>query len=140
MGIPTCIPPRPIARRSAAKLEDLELEVSNYGADFWGILARRQATQTRRKYKDAFKRNLEFCLDIGGDSIRVDTAVGSIAGGRQGRRSRRRYVDDLAGPAAISPPQSEVELYWEFEPGFIINKPSEIATPDRRCRRVRISS
>ena len=77
------------------------------------------------KYKDAFKRNLEFCLDIGGDSIRVDTAVGAWPAGDRGA-IWRRYVSawrDCSDLAA----KSGVDLYWEFEPGFIINKPSDVA-------------
>jgi sugar phosphate isomerase/epimerase len=106
------------------KLADLGLEVSNYGADFWGI-SLGASDADAEKYKDAFKRNLEFCLDIGGDSIRVDTAVGAWPAGDH-NAIRGRYVaawrecSDLAA-------KSGVDVYWEFEPGFIINKPSEVA-------------
>ena len=82
-GIPTSIRRRRNGRSFEGKLDDLNLEVSNYGADFWGI-SPAASDADAGKYKDAFKRNLEFCLDIGGDSIRVDTAVGDVAGGRRG--------------------------------------------------------
>jgi sugar phosphate isomerase/epimerase len=123
-GHPDLYPSKTERKELKGKLDDLGLAVSNFGADFWGIsLAASDADAA--KYKDVFRRNLEFCLDIGGDSIRVDTAVGHWPPGDRGA-IRDRYVatwqecSDLAGAA-------NVDLYWEFEPGFIINRPSDVA-------------
>jgi len=106
------------------KLSDLGLEVSNYGADFWGI-SLGASDADAEKYKDVFKRNLEFCLDIGGESIRVDSAVGAWPAGdhntiRERYAAAWRECSDLAA-------KSGIDIYWEFEPGFIINKPSDVA-------------
>ena len=76
MGIRICTLRNPTVWLCGRKLADLGLEVSNFGADFWGI-SLGDSDANMEKYKDAFRRNLEFCLDIGGDSIRVDTAVGA---------------------------------------------------------------
>jgi sugar phosphate isomerase/epimerase len=123
-GHPDLYPKKSDRNALRMNLADLGLEVSNYGADFWGI-SLGASDADMEKYKDTFKRNLEFCLDIGGDSIRVDSAVGTWPAGDR-HAIRQRYVaawrecSDLAA-------KSGVELYWEFEPGFIINKPSDVA-------------
>jgi len=123
-GHPDQFPSKAERKDLKSKLDDLKLEVSNYGADFWGV-SPGASDADAEKYRDAFERNLEFCLDVGCNSIRVDTAVGKWPDGNRDA-IWNRYADvwqkcsDLA--AAVN-----VELYWEFEPGFIINKPSEIA-------------
>jgi sugar phosphate isomerase/epimerase len=123
-GHPDLYPTKSDRKTLRTKLGDLGLEVSNYGADFWGI-SLGASDVDMEEYKDAFKRNLEFCVDIGGDSIRVDSAVGTWPAGDRSA-IRGRYVaawKDCSDLAA----KSGIELYWEFEPGFIINKPNDIA-------------
>lgn len=105
------------------KLKDHNLEVSNYGADFWGIPLGASDADAR-KYEEAFKRNLEFAVDVGADSIRVDTVTGAYPAGDHAS-IWRRYVSTWRNCAHLAA-EAKVEIYWEFEPGFIINKPSEI--------------
>jgi sugar phosphate isomerase/epimerase len=105
------------------KLKDHGLEISNYGADFWGIPLGASDLKAR-KYEDAFKRNLEFALDVGADSIRVDTVTGAYPPGDRAA-IWRRYVATWRNCARLAA-AAKIDIYWEFEPGFIINKPSEI--------------
>ena len=123
-GHPDQYPSKASRQSLRAKLSDLNLAISNYGADFWGIPLGASDADAGT-YEESFKRNLEFCLDIGCDSIRVDTVVGKWPEGDRAAVWRRyvsiwRKCSDLAA-------KSNVQLFWEFEPGFIINKPSEIA-------------
>jgi sugar phosphate isomerase/epimerase len=122
-GHPDDYPTKASRNELRKKFDDLNLEISNYGADFWGIpIAASDADA--RNYKDAFKRNLEFCLDVGADSIRVDSVSDKYPDADR-ERVWQRYVStwrDCSREAAAA----NVDLYWEFEPGFIINKPSEI--------------
>ena len=69
-GHPDQYPTKPDRKELKAKLDDHNLAVSNYGADFWGIPLGASDADVK-KYEDAFKRNLEFCLDMGCDSIRA---------------------------------------------------------------------
>jgi sugar phosphate isomerase/epimerase len=81
-----------------SKLDDHGLEVSNYGADFWGIpLGASDADAAR--YREAFRRNLEFCVDIGCDSIRVDT-VSEHVPDTEPAALWRRYVETWQACAA----------------------------------------
>lgn len=106
-------------------LADFNLEISNYGADFWGVPLGASDVEARR-YEEAFKRNLEFSLDVGARSIRVDTVVDRYPEGDR-KAIRDRYVSTwrrCSEWAAVD----GVGLYWEFEPGFIVNKPSEVVS------------
>ena len=123
-GHPDQYPTKTDRKELKAKLDDHNLAVSNYGADFWGIPLGASDADVK-KYEDAFKRNLEFCLDMGCDSIRVDTAVGRWPAGDRAA-IWRRYVTTWQNCSKLAA-KSNVDLYWEFEPGFIINKPSDIA-------------
>jgi sugar phosphate isomerase/epimerase len=123
-GHPDLYPSKADRKALRSKLDDLGLEVSNYGADFWGI-SLAASDSDAEKYKDVFERNLEFCLDIGGDSIRVDTAVGTWPAGDKAA-TWRRYAKTWQECSQLAA-KSDVELYWEFEPGFIINKPGDVA-------------
>jgi sugar phosphate isomerase/epimerase len=123
-GHPDQYPTNVDRKELRSKIEDAGLEISNYGADFWGISPGASDAEAT-KYAEAFKRNLEFCLDMGADSIRVDTSVGTWPPGDH-NAIRDRYVRVWKACSALAA-KSGVDLYWEFEPGFIINKPSDVA-------------
>jgi sugar phosphate isomerase/epimerase len=123
-GHPEDYPTAESRRALRDKLAALRLVISNYGADFWGIPLG-EDDRTAMKYEEAFKRNLDFCLDVGADSIRVDTVVDKYPPGDHGK-VRERYVSTWRRCAELAG-KAKVDIYWEFEPGFIINKPSEVA-------------
>ncbi len=113
------------ARRHLVRfLRDNRLEVSGYAADFSSVNP--VETANREKYLDAFARNVEMCADIGSPSVRVDTvaAPGSISDGDYGRAFDA--LADVWRSAASIAQQSGIRVVWEFEPGFVFNKPSEI--------------
>lgn len=105
-------------------LGDHKLGVSGYAADFTG--ANPTAPSSKARYLELFRRNLEVCVDIGSPSIRVDSvaAPGSIPDpDYQAAFSRVAEAwNEAAGIAA----DARVRLVWEFEPGFVFNKPSEV--------------
>lgn len=113
------------SRREVVRLlEGLELGVSGYAADFTSVNP--TVAGNRQKYLDLFQRNVEMCVDIGSPAIRVDSgaAPGSIpAADYQPAFARLADVwRDAAGIAA----KAGVRMVWEFEPGFVFNKPSEV--------------
>lgn len=113
------------SRRELARfLQDHNLGVSGYAADFSTINP--TAEGNRGRYLDLFRRNVELCADIGSPAIRVDTvaAPGSVRN-RDYQATFDRLADtwrEAAGMAA----GAGVRMVWEFEPGFLFNKPSEI--------------
>ncbi len=105
-------------------LNDNRLAVSGYAADFSSVNPVHEGN--RQKYLDLFACNVEMCKDVGSPAIRVDSvaAPGSIAD-REYEASFDRLAEiwrDAAGQAR----KSGVVLVWEFEPGFVFNKPSEV--------------
>ncbi len=117
--------PTKASRREVVKLlEDLNLGVSGYAGDLTSVNPTVEGN--KQKYLDVFQRNLEMCADIGSPSIRVDTvsAPGSIPEAEY--ESAMHRVADVWHSAAELAGQSHVKVVWEFEPGFVFNKPSEV--------------
>ena len=111
-------------------LKDNHLGVSGYAADFSSVNP--VAPGNKQKYLDLFKRNVQMCVDIGSPAIRVDSvaAPGSIAD-----RDYAASFDRLAGlwrEAAGIAQDAGIRMNWEFEPGFVFNKPSEVVTMHQR--------
>ena len=105
------------------EIDDLGLGISGYAADFRGAAPAEVKTQ---EYLDVVKRNLEFCARLGIDVLRVDTITPPIA---MSDDEYRRKFDQLATAwraAAEECAKQDALMVWEFEPGFWLNKPSEV--------------
>jgi len=117
--------PTAASRRDLARLlEDYHLGVSGYAADFTTVNV--VIPENRERYLDLFRRNLEMAVAIGSPALRVDSvaAPGSIRA-----RDYQAALSHLAGvwhQAAEIAAQAGVRVVWEFEPGFVFNKPSEV--------------
>jgi sugar phosphate isomerase/epimerase len=123
--------PTPESRKELVKfLKDHHLGVSGYAADFSSVNP--VAEDNKQKYLDLFKRNVQMCVDVGSPAIRVDSvaAPGSIAD-----QDYAASFDRLAGiwrEAAGIAQAAGIRLNWEFEPGFVFNKPSEVVSMHQR--------
>lgn len=121
----------PQSRREVARfLRDHNLGVSGYSPDL--TLVNPVSEGNRRKYLEAFRRNVEMCADIGSPMIRVDpvAAPGSIEAKDYGAA-----FDRVAGTwreAAEIAQDGGIRVAWEFEPGFVFNKPSEVLAMHER--------
>jgi len=103
------------------------LEVSGLAADFW--FAPGPGTDEAQKgnlYLNLFKKNLQLALDLGAPGLRVDTV--SPPDGPKGvdRKTASRRIAELWRACAAIAEEHGVKLVWEFEPGFFLNKPSEV--------------
>ena len=117
-------------REKRAKLRkevaDHGLKFSALAADLWS--QKLLTVEDSGPYIAAFAKNLFFAEDLGIDTIRVDT-VEPITVVQQGQvtpeKAFERAVNafDLCSKLAA---QRGINICWEFEPGFPINKPSEI--------------
>lgn len=103
------------------------LEVSGIAADFWATPGpATDEAQENNLYINLFKKNLQLCLDLGAPAIRVDTVNGPDgAPGVDRETAWKRLVENWRECAGIAEPFG-VKVVWEFEPGFMFNKPSEI--------------
>jgi sugar phosphate isomerase/epimerase len=105
-------------------LRDHDLEVSGYAANFSAVNP--MAEGAGRSYLDLFHRAVELCVDIGSPAIRVDTVLepGAVSGDDYLAAANR--LASLWAESAEIAARSQVKMAWEFEPGFLFNKPSEI--------------
>ncbi len=113
------------SRREVVRLlQDLGLGISGYAADLTSVNPTAEGNE--EKYLDLFRRNLEMCADIGSPSIRVDTvsAPGSIPDADYEAAMER--VAEVWRGAAEAAAGAGIRVVWEFEPGFVFNKPSEV--------------
>jgi len=100
------------------------LGVSGYSANFSSVNP--CVRENRARYLDLFRRNLEMCVDLGSPVIRVDagSAPGSIDDSDYAAAMER--LAEVWRDAAAAAEVAGVRVAWEFEPGFVFNKPSEV--------------
>lgn len=117
--------PGPPARAGLrAMLADLGLGISGYSSDLGAHSP--TVPGNRKGYLEEFRRQVELCHDIGSPMIRVDssTAPGSVPDEDYDACFHR--LAELWRDCADEARQAGVLMAWEFEPGFIFNKPSEV--------------
>jgi sugar phosphate isomerase/epimerase len=108
-----------------AMLDELGLARSGYACDQYATDPSEAAHKDR--YLDRFARNLEMCSDLGIAGIRVDTvAPPNKYSNAADHESAKGRVTEVFHAAAQKAQEAGVKLHWEFEPGFLFNKPSEI--------------
>jgi len=80
------------------------------------------------------RRNVQMAVDIGSPTLRVDTvsAPGSLPEDEY-EASFHRLSRIWADGAEIAQ-NAGVRLVWEFEPGFVFNKPEEIVRMHQEVR------
>lgn len=116
-----------------AKRQKLRKEVADHGLAFSGLAAdlwaqKLWSVEDQGPFIAAFAKNVFFAEDLGIDTIRVDTVepITRVAElGIDPKRIFDRCVQafDLCSKLAAD---RGIKICWEFEPGFPINKPSEI--------------
>ena len=107
---------------------------SGLAADLWS--ERLITAPDDSSYMNTFRKNLEFCNDLGIDVIRVDTTEDpGVLGPIEGEAPQEQTVDydvalkrvaDTWRRCAQEAADAGVRVVWEFEPGFAFNKPSDI--------------
>jgi sugar phosphate isomerase/epimerase len=102
--------------------DDAGLGISGIGAPFIS-----PSTSGRQRYLDVLKGHLDMCDEMGSAVLRVDTVdpPTRLPGGMD-YDSCFSTVAAIWHDAAEISAQRGVKLVWEFEPGFIFNKPSEV--------------
>ncbi|MFQ6097062.1 MAG: sugar phosphate isomerase/epimerase family protein [Armatimonadota bacterium] len=109
-----------------SKLADHRLEPCGYAANLYDYPPASDDPTIRQGWLDCFKENAEFCVDVGIPAIRVDTANGPpLLEGVSYEDCWNRVVSAFHSGAQIAQ-DAGIKLVWEFEPGFMFNKPSEI--------------
>jgi len=100
------------------------LAFSGLAADLWG--QKLINTQDTGPYMACFRKNLQFCLDLGIRGIRVDTISPPTIFDQVDAETARRRVVQTWKQCAREAADKGIYVTWEFEPGFAFNKPSDI--------------
>ena len=125
--------PGPDTCETREKRAKLRKEVADHGLKFSALAAdlwsqKMLTVEDSGPFIAAFAKNVMFADDLGIDCIRVDT-VEPITVVQQGQVTPEKAFEravkafDLCAKLAA---QRNIRVCWEFEPGFPINKPSEI--------------
>lgn len=106
-------------------IADAGLEVSAFVVSQYDVDPTEEANKQR--YLDKFARHLELASAIGAKDLRVDTVAPpekySADADRQAAMGR---VTEVFQAAAEQAQAAGARIHWEFEPGMLFNKPSEI--------------
>lgn len=107
---------------------------SGLAADLWS--EKLISAETPDSYLNTFRKNLQFCNDLGIEVIRVDTTEDPGILGRVGDEPEAAVqvpydtalerVANTWRQCAQEAADRGVRVVWEFEPGFAFNKPSDI--------------
>jgi len=113
-------------QRNACKkqLKDIGLEWSGLAADLWS--QHLIDTDDNSAYVECFRKNLQFCVDLGIPAIRVDSVQPPTIFGKIDPDTARQRVVKTWKVCAAEAADKGVRVAWEFEPGFAFNKPSDI--------------
>jgi sugar phosphate isomerase/epimerase len=77
-------------------------------------------------YLNTFRKNLQFCVDLGIPAIRVDAVQPPDIFDKVDPKTALKRIVKTWKVCAVESEGAGVRLTWEFEPGFAFNKPSEI--------------
>lgn len=116
--------PNTSAKRKELKkiLDDNHLAICGVAAPFPS-----PATTKPEAYLDVVKQHLEMCGEMGIPKLRVDCVDGptAVPGGMDYEKAFGTIASVWNRSADLCAKQ-KVKLIWEFEPGFFLNKPSEV--------------
>lgn len=106
------------------QLKKAGLAFSGLAANLWG--EKLINTDDNSKYIAEFRKNLDFCVDMGIPGIRVDCVQPPTIFDEVDEKTARERVVKTWKVCARDAADKGVYVTWEFEPGFAFNKPSDI--------------
>lgn len=121
---PDDLPDKEQRNRCSAQMEKLGLGWSGLAANLWA--EHLIDAEDNTSYLATFRKNLQFCVDLGIPAIRVDTVQPPTIFDTVDTETARKRVVDTWKICAAESADANVRLTWEFEPGFAFNKPSDI--------------
>lgn len=121
---PDNMPEKAQRQKIKQQMADLGLEFSGLAANLWG--EHLLDAEDNTPYLECFRKNLQFCVDLGIPAIRVDavqppTIFDQVDYDTVLDRAVRTWKICAAEAA-----DKGIRVAWEFEPGFAFNKPSDI--------------
>ena len=119
-------------REVAASIGDNGLRVSGYDADF--SMVNPVVAGNSDRYLELFRRNLEMAVALGSPSIRVDSVAAPGSIDAPAYDNAFHLVAEVWRECADLAAKANLRLVWEFEPGFVFNKPHEVVRMHQEVR------
>ncbi len=107
-----------------ARLAEVGLRFSGLAANLWA--EHLVDAEDHADYIACFRKNLDFCVDLGIKGIRVDAVQPPTVLAEVDAGAARKRVVKTWKQCAREAADKGVYVTWEFEPGFAFNKPSDI--------------
>ena len=121
---PDNLPTKEDRARVKQQLKSAGLSFSGLAANLWG--EKLINTADNSSYLAEFRKNLEFCVDMGIPGIRVDCVQPPTIFDEVDEATARARVVKTWKVCARDAAAKGIYVTWEFEPGFAFNKPSDI--------------
>jgi sugar phosphate isomerase/epimerase len=121
---PDDLPEQSQRQETASRVREMGLEFSGLAANLWG--EHLIDTDDPSAYIAEFKKNCEFCHDMGIETIRVDTVQPPTIFESVDRQTAFQRVVDTWKECCVIATDHGLQMTWEFEPGFAFNKPSDV--------------
>ncbi len=121
---PDDLPDRESREQLKQKLNDVGLKFSGLAANLWA--QKLINTDDPEPYINEFRKNLDFCVDLGIPAIRVDTVQPPTIFEEVDYDTAKKRVVETWTRCTKEAADKGVYVTWEFEPGFAFNKPSDI--------------
>ncbi len=122
--------PHPDDYDTPAKCKDLLKEIEGYGLGISGYAPSfadvPPAEVDPETYLSVFRKSLVFCTNCGISILRVDTVSPPVSLRADEYETRFTRLSNTWHAAAVEAAKAGVNVVWEFEPGFWLNKPSEV--------------
>ena len=121
--IPTTMTQPQSARSWSNEIDGYGLGISGYAPSFGDVPPAEVEPQA---YLSVFRKSLEFCTRCGISTLRVDTVSPPLALPPAEYEERFAHLTQTWHLAAEEAAKAGILVVWEFEPGFWLNKPSEV--------------
>lgn len=121
---PDDLPDADSRAKCKAQLAELGLGWSGLAANLWG--EHLIDAEDNTAYLNTFRQNLDFCVDLGIPSIRVDCVQPPTIFDTVDPETAYQRVVKTWKTCTAEAADKGIRVAWEFEPGFAFNKPSEI--------------
>lgn len=106
------------------QMNDIGLEFSGLAANLWG--EQLLNTSDTEDYYQEFVKNADFCVDLGIETIRVDTVQPPTIFDEVDYDTAFERLTSTWQRCAKAADDRGLNMTWEPEPGFAFNKPSDI--------------
>lgn len=123
---PELYPAKKDRKNLVKMLSDNGLGISGYGPEFSTFFPASPDSSIQKGYEKCFDEGLKFCTDCGVKILRVDTGCEPPLPKGVDYQTAWNELVKMWQKCTKKAAEEGVLVVWEFEPGFMFNKPGEV--------------